>query len=62
MKIIVDTALALVTYHITMFRDLRIYINSMQDKASVESVYYGIYIPEEYQSEVLKDLYAVQNA
>lgn len=62
MKNIVDTALALVTYHITMFRDLRIYINSMQDKASVESVYYGIYIPEEYQSEVLKDLYAVQNA
>ena len=59
---ITSTAMGYVTYHVTYFRDLRIYINSMLDKASVESVTYGMYIPTEYQSEVLSALYASQNA
>ena len=57
MSRIVTAAMGFVTYHVTYFRDLRIYINSMLDKESVEAVEYGIYIPKEYQSEVLKDLY-----
>ena len=57
MSKIVTAAMAFVTYHVTYFRDLRIYINSMLDKESVEAVEYGVYIPEKYQSEVLKDLY-----
>lgn len=60
MSKITSTAMQYVTYHVTYFRDLRIYINSMQDKASVESVRYGMYIPTEYQSEVLSALYAAQ--
>lgn len=58
MLIITETALQYVAYHVTYFRDLRIYINSMQDKKSVQSVTYGMYIPAEYQSEVLADFYA----
>lgn len=58
MALIVTTAMQYVTYHVTYFRDLRIYINSMEDKESVEAVQYGEYIPEQYQSEVLKDMYA----
>lgn len=62
MLIITETALQYVTYHVTYFRDLRIYINSMQDKESVQSVTYGMHIPAEYQSEVLADFYSAQNA
>lgn len=58
MLLIVTAAMQCVTFHVTYFRDLRIYINSMEDKESVEAVAYGIIIPEEYRSEVLKDLYA----
>lgn len=62
MLIITETALKYVTYHVTYFRDLRIYINSMQDKESVQSVAYGMYIPAECQSEVLADFYSAKNA
>ena len=58
MLLIVTAAMQYVTFHVTYFRDLRIYINAMEDKESVEAVTYGIIIPEEYRSEVLKDLYS----
>lgn len=57
MRTIITAAKQFATYHVTYFRDLRIYINSMLDKESVESVWYGMYIPLEYQSEVLMDMY-----
>lgn len=59
---ITGAALSFISYQVTYFRDLRIYINSMADKESVQSVTYGMYIPTEYQSEVLADFYAAQNA
>ena len=62
MLLITSKAEAFLTYHITYFRDLRDYIKSMCDKESVNSVEYGVYIPSEYQSEVLRDLYSAQNA
>lgn len=62
MKLITSKALSYVTYQVTYFRDLRIYINSMKDKDSIQSVEYGTYIPQEFQSEVLADLYAARNA
>lgn len=61
-KRITAAAMALISYQVTYYRDLRIYINSMTDRATVESVEYGVYIPSEYQSEVLADFYAAQNA
>ena len=58
MNIITTKAMAFVTYHVTYFRDLRIYINSFQTKEEVEAITYGIIIPDEYKSDVLKDLEA----
>lgn len=49
-----------VLYHVTYFRDLRIYIRSLADTESVQSVTYGIALPEAYQSEPLKAMLAAQ--
>lgn len=62
MSRITGAALAFISYQVTYFRDLRIYINNMLDRESVKSVTYGMYIPQEYQSEVLADFYTAQNA
>ena len=62
MKIITDMATIFVTLQVTYFRDLRIYINKgLNTKEEVEAIEYGIIIPEEYQSEVLKNLLAQMN-
>ena len=58
---ITSAALSFISFQVTYFRDLRIYINSMQDKESIQEVEYGMYIPEEYQSEVLADFYSAHN-
>lgn len=55
MAIITTKALQFVTFHVTYFRDLRIYIRALAKKEDVSNVFYGMNIPEEYQSEVLKD-------
>lgn len=56
MKKITDSCAAWVTYHVTYFRDLRIYILSLTDKEDVQAITYGVSLPEEYQSEVLKTI------
>lgn len=43
-----------ITYHTTYFNSLKAYINSMNNIAGILEVDYGIQIPEEYQSDVLK--------
>lgn len=58
MAIITQTALQFVTYHVTYFRDLRIYIRALETKTEVENIYYGTVIPEKYQSEPLSDMLA----
>ena len=60
MRLIIETAMQAVTYHVTWFRDARIYINSLEDSTSVEIVTYGMTIPAAYRSEVLADIYASQ--
>ena len=55
---ITTTAMAYVTWHVTYFRDLRIYIRSLESKEDVEKVIYGMDIPEAYQSEPLKAMMA----
>ena len=42
--------MAYVTWHVTYFRDLRIYIRSLGTKEEVAVVAYGMDIPAEYQS------------
>lgn len=58
MRLITGMAMSYVTWHVTYFRDLRIYIRSLQSKSDVESVTYGMEIPEEYQSEPQKAMIA----
>lgn len=41
-------------YHITYFRDLRIYIRSLTSAADINNITYGFEIPEEFKSDVLK--------
>ena len=41
-------------YHITYFRDLRIYVNSLTDIETVNAIDYGFILPEEAKSDVLK--------
>lgn len=45
------------TYHQTYFNSLKQYIGSLSDKPAIDAVTYGMMIPEDYQSEVLKHLY-----
>lgn len=58
MALIVNKALNFITYHVTYFRDLRIYIRSLENKEDVVAIAYGVELPVEYQSEVLKDILA----
>ena len=54
MSLIISTALKYVTWHKTYFRDLRIYIRSLENKETIESVTYGMDIPSQYCSDPLK--------
>lgn len=58
MALITTAAMEYVTWHVTYFRDLRIYIRSLETKDEVNAVVYGMDIPEEYQSEPLKAMIA----
>lgn len=58
MALITSKTLSYVTYHVTYFRDLRIYINSLTTQEEVAEVFYGMIIPIEYQSQPLKDMLA----
>lgn len=53
---IIQTLTMFRTYHITYFRDLRIYVNSLTDIDSVNAIEYGSVIPDEYKSDVLKSI------
>lgn len=56
MTIIVNAAMQYVSYHVTYFRDLRIYINSLDTKEDVGQAVYGMPLPEDCQSDILKDM------
>ena len=60
MQRIISAALAYVTYHVTYFRDLRIYIRALDNIDDVKAITYGILIPDEYQSEPLKAMLAAE--
>ena len=49
MKKITDACMNWVAYHVTYFRDLRIYIRSLQDKNTINAIQYGDSIPTGYQ-------------
>lgn len=51
---IISTLTIFKEYHITYFRDLRIYVRSLDDAEEIGNIEYGFEIPEEYKSDVLK--------
>ncbi|MDL2250779.1 hypothetical protein LJC51_09010 [Lachnospiraceae bacterium OttesenSCG-928-J05] len=57
MEKIVEAALGTVTFHVTYFRDLRIYIRELSSIEDVEQITYGVVIPKKSRSQVLDDLY-----
>lgn len=61
MALITAAAMHCVTWHVTYFRDLRIYIRSLDSREAVEAVTYGMEIPEGFRSEPLKAMMAAQN-
>lgn len=61
MQLIVETALGFVTYHTTYCNALNIWVSSLEDAEAVTAVVYGCDVPEEYQSEVLRDILAVRS-
>lgn len=53
---IIASATSFKTYHVSYYNALRAYIETMDSIDTIKSVTYGIEIPSEYQSEVLKVL------
>ena len=56
MNEIVETATAFKIYHTTYYNALKAYIKSLETEADISAIEYGVAIPEEYQSDVLKAL------
>ena len=52
---IITAAMEWVSYHTTYCNALNMWIAGAETKEEVEAIYYGVDVPEEYQSEVLKD-------
>lgn len=42
------------SYHITYFRDLRIFINSLENVDRIKAIQYGYELPDSWKSDVLK--------
>ena len=55
--LITQTGMEYVTFHVTYYINLCNWVDSMETKEEVQSVYYGIYIPKEQQGEVMSALY-----
>ena len=53
---IIDSANAYKIYNTTYFNALKSYINSLNTIEEIAAIDYGIDIPEEYQTDVLKAL------
>ena len=57
-SVVMNSATAHKTFHVTYFNSLKVYINALEDMTTISAVQYGMEIPEEYQSDILKSLYA----
>ncbi len=58
MQMIITAAMEWVSYHTTYCNSLNMWIAGATSKEEVNGIFYGADIPEEYQSEVLKDYLA----
>lgn len=53
---IMNKATEFKTIHVTYFNSLKSYISSLEEKEKIKNIYYGMKIPVEYQTDVLKSL------
>ena len=53
---IVETATAFKIYHTTYYNALKTYINALETIEEIAAITYGVQIPDEYKSDVLKVL------
>lgn len=51
---LISAAMSFVSYHTTYCNSLNMWIKNETDASTISSIYYGIDIPEKYQSEVFK--------
>lgn len=56
MQLIINAAMFYKTYHTTYFNSLKNYIKNLTSVDDITNIQYGDSIPEEYQTEVLKDI------
>lgn len=56
-QMIISAATKLKTYHTTYYNALKNYVKSLKDIHQVAAITYGIELPEEYKSDVLKTLH-----
>lgn len=56
---LIETATIHKTYHVTYFNALRAYIEQLETIEEIQAVTYGMYLAEEYQSDVMKQLFSV---
>lgn len=59
---IINKATAAKSFHTTYVNSLRAYINSLETISDISAVQYGMTIPVEYQSDILKQMLEAQNA
>ena len=58
----INTAMEnLITYHQTYFNSLKMYILSIEDVKTINEIYYGCDIPDEYHSDVYKAITSENN-
>ena len=60
-NIILASATAHKTYHVSYFNALKAYIEALETIKDISAIEYGVMIPEAYQSDVLKVLIAQQS-
>ena len=58
---VIEIATKFKTYHTTYFNSLKTYISALDDIEQIKSLYYGVEIPEEYQSPVWKEIGSDEN-
>lgn len=60
--LVIKTSTELKAYHTTYYNSLKLYIQSLDNRETIADVYYGMHIPEEYESDVLKTFISSQSS
>ena len=60
--LVIKTSTELKAYHTTYYNSLKLYIQSLDNRETIADVYYGMRIPEEYESDVLRAFISSQGS